>query len=182
MGCAASAPSDPAAVKQHEIKDAEDAYSASDKQVKREHVPGVIIRKVVLSTDERRHMLQELFAALDQDESGEVDREEFDKMFDRVVDKGETTPRTQSRFSMVDADHNGKPSISRGAYHGLRAMMIDAVEFLSFHLAAFGEWDDDTFDIVVNRLMRLAAPPEATRAPQKNMMNKTNGYVSAHVA
>ena len=167
MGCAASAPSDPAAVKQHEIKDAEDAYSASDKQVKREHVPGVIIRKVVLSTDERRHMLQELFAALDQDESGEVDREEFDKMFDRVVDKGETTPRTQSRFSMVDADNNGK---------------IDAVEFLSFHLAAFGEWDDDTFDIVVNRLMRLAAPPEATRAPQKNMMNKTNGYVSAHVA
>ena len=56
------------------------------------------------------------------------------------------------------------------------------VEFLSFHLAAFGEWDDDTFDIVVNRLMRLAAPPEATRAPQKNMMNKPNGYVSAHVA
>ena len=137
MGCGSSVPAaaDGNTVQITKINDAESAYDAADKTVtKMKATAGMRIRKVTLTEEERKDYLIDLFEVVDADGDGSVTKEEFSKLYNDVVDE-----KVEEAFAAQDTE--------------VQDGVLDQSEFVNYHMKKFAEWDDETFDVVINRLM-----------------------------
>ena len=137
MGCGSSVPAaaDGNTVQITKINDAESAYDAADKTVtKMKATAGMRIRKVTLTEEERKDYLIDLFEVVDADGDGSVTKEEFSKLYNDVVDE-----KVEEAFAAQDTE--------------VQDGVLDQSEFVNYNMKKFAEWDDETFDVVINRLM-----------------------------